>query len=205
MHLDPKSMTKFAITLDKINFLFQSVHQNGGSLSEMDQTILKNYLKELGVLLETLQWVEPGMKENLPVQEIEQQKDQLIVGSSKTESIIPSKKTITESWAEKTKDVFSINDSLQRKKEEIGDKIRMTPINNLGKYIGLNKRFSFISMLFDGNSKNYDNTVKRLDVCTNYEEATHYLEEHVVPIYQWNSGDELVNEFNTLVLRRFLK
>lgn len=204
MHLDSKSMTKFAVTLDKINFLFQSVQHGGGALSEMDQTILKNYLKELGVLLETLQWVESGTAENLPVEEMDEQ-NPLTINSPKPENNPSAKKTITESWAEKTKDVFSINDSLHRKKEEVGDKIRMTPITNLGKYIGLNKRFSFISMLFDGNSKNYDITVKRLDVCTNYEEAIHYLEEHVVPVYQWNAGNELVNEFNNLVLRRFLK
>lgn len=204
MHLDSKSLTKFAVTLDKINFLFQSVQQGGGTLSEMDQTILKNYLKELDVLLETLQWVESGTKENLPVQEMEKQ-DPAPAIVSKPETNVSSKKTITESWAEKTKDVFSINDSLQRKKEEIGDRVRMTPISNLGKYIGLNKRFTFISMLFDGNSKNYDIAVKRLDVCSNYEEAAHYLEQHVVPVYEWNPDDELVKEFNNLVLRRFLK
>jgi hypothetical protein len=204
MHLDSKSQTKFAVTLDKINFLFQSVQQNGGILSEMDQTILKNYLKELGVLLETIQWVESGVKENLPVRETEQQ-NLLPVTSSKPESNISSKKTITESWAEKTKEVFSINDRLQRKREEVGDKLRMTPINNLSKYISLNKRFSFINTLFDGNSGNYDSTVKRLDVCSNYEEAVHYLEQHVASIYQWDANDELVSEFNTFVLRRFLK
>jgi hypothetical protein len=201
MHLDSKSLTKFAVTLDKINFLFQSVQQNGGTLSEMDQTILKNYLKELGVLLETLQWVESGTTENLPVRQEEKQEE----FPAKIEGNISSKKTITESWAEKTKDIFSINDRLQRKREEVGDKLHMTPISNLGKYISLNKRFSFINMLFDGNSGNYDSTVKRIDVCSNYEEASHYLQQNVLPVYQWNNNDELVNEFNTLVLRRFLK
>lgn len=116
-----------------------------------------------------------------------------------------SKKSISELYAEKKEtDKSTLNEKYKNQGKEIADKLKHTPIKDLKAYIGLNKRFTFINSLFNGNEQQYDEAVTKVNSFVNYEEALTYIQEQVMSENEWREEEPLVSEFFTLVMRRYL-
>lgn len=83
-----------------------------------------------------------------------------------------------EILAEKFSNDPSINENIASvtKKANITSKIVGTPIDNIGRNIGINDRFLIIRELFAGDNDNYTQLIQQLDSSANEEEAIALLE-----------------------------
>ncbi len=86
----------------------------------------------------------------------------------------------------------------------IADQLKQTPIKDLKSYIGLNKRFNFISSLFNGSEMEYDEAITRVNSFSNYEQAIQFIQQELMNKHEWKEDDPIVAEFFNLVMRRYL-
>ena len=101
-------------------------------------------------------------------------------------------------------DAQSLNDNMRKQQAGLADKLKQTPIKELKTYIGLNKRFAFINLLFNGNTEAYDQAIDEFDACTTYQDALNVLQNKYAAKLKWRDDDELLAELGNFVLRRFL-
>jgi hypothetical protein len=197
---------------DKMHHLIETVGRGGGRFSSIDKDLLVGYMRELYELAVSIQ---PGATHTPSVQPIVTngregtQQDQPQTGEHAEHRVERSengvKKSIAEIYAKNGEDKSSVNDRFRKQSPEVADKLRQTPIKDLKAYIGLNKRFAFIETLFNDREQEYEEALARVNGFKSYEEAVNYLRGEVLPKYEWNDEEPLVNEFFTLVMRRYLK
>lgn len=95
-----------------------------------------------------------------------------------------------------------INESLSNaiQQTDISQWLSSKPLSSIESAIGINDKFLFIRELFNNNSVAFSNTVKKIDSCSDLNEALEYLQTQV-------SGDfesETAQNFLVLVRRRFI-
>jgi hypothetical protein len=110
-------------------------------------------------------------------------------------------KELNEAMATHTE---SLNDKLKEDKTEIAEVLTETPIKDLRKAISLNDRFIFISELFRNDENLYDNAIKSLNAFNIYPEALFWMERELIAKLDWDSANETVRHFMSLVRRRYL-
>lgn len=197
---------------DKMHHLIETVGRNGGRFSSIDKDLLVGYVREFYELTVSIQ---PGVNPPPSIQPIVTngkeipQPEQPLTEESREHNGEHSengvKKSITEIYAKNGAEKSSVNDRFKKQTPEVADKLRQTPIKDLKAYIGLNKRFAFIETLFNDREQEYEDALTRVNNFKSYEEAVNYLRGDVLPKYEWNDEEPLVNEFFTLVMRRYLK
>ena len=196
---------------EKMQHLLEAVNKNGGRFSSIDKDLLTGYVRELYELAMSVRPV--SNIPPAPPQEFIQHKEIIV----KKEEPIPQpheeerkqngvKRTITEIFADRNENgKTSVNERFKKQSPEIADKLKQSPIKDLKAYIGLNKRFAFIETLFNDREQDYDTTLDKVNNAGSYEVAMNYIKSDVLPKFQWNDDETLVNEFLTLVMRRYLK
>lgn len=197
---------------DKMHHLIETVGRNGGRFSSIDKDLLVGYVREFYELTVSIQ---PGVNPPPSIQPIVTngkeipQPEQPLTEESREHNGEHSengmKKSIMEIYAKNGAEKSSVNDRFKKQTPEVADKLRQTPIKDLKAYIGLNKRFAFIETLFNDREQEYEDALTRVNNFKSYEEAVNYLRGDVLPKYEWNDEEPLVNEFFTLVMRRYLK
>jgi hypothetical protein len=85
----------------------------------------------------------------------------------------------------------------------IASKMELQPIKNIAGHISLNQRFTFISNLFGNNAEAYNQQIAELDQFANDSEAKQRLVQ-LKEQYQWDLENKQVEEFVTIVERRFI-
>lgn len=96
----------------------------------------------------------------------------------------------------------SINDKLAREESSLADKLSKSPIADLRKAVGLNQKFSFISALFAGDSKAYDQLMESLNAAPDYVEAARIVRDEMKK-RSWDAEDHNVLVLQNLIERRF--
>ncbi len=86
----------------------------------------------------------------------------------------------------------------------LGEKLQKQPIHDLGKAIGLNQRFLFINELFKQNGDDFQASIERLNSFEEFEEASIFLKEQIIPLYKWDIESKTVGEFMELIERRYM-
>ncbi len=88
---------------------------------------------------------------------------------------------------------------------ELSEKLSMQPIRDLTKAMGLNEKIFTINELFGGESKAFDETVKKLNTFSSFEQAAEYLSSGVAHTYDWpnRSKKKKALNFIQLVKRRY--
>lgn len=88
---------------------------------------------------------------------------------------------------------------------ELSEKLSMQPIRDLTKAMGLNEKIFTINELFGGDSKAFDETVKKLNTFSSFERASEYLANGVAHTYNWPSRSKKKKALNfiQLVKRRY--
>ncbi|MBA2421984.1 MAG: hypothetical protein H0V61_02000 [Chitinophagales bacterium] len=114
------------------------------------------------------------------------------------------KKSISELHAERDQKKGTLNDKYNNRGTVIADQLKQTPIKDLKSYIGLNKRFNFISSLFNGSEMEYDEAITRVNSFSNYEQAIQFIQQELMNKHEWKEDDPIVAEFFNLVMRRYL-
>jgi len=197
---------------EKMQHLLETVGKNGGRFSQIDKDLLSGYVRELYELAVSIQpssnisaprpvenIISPEpKKEETPPAPIEEQADE-----HKQNGV---KRTITEIYSDRnTNGKTSVNERFKKQSLEIADKLKQTPIKDLKAYIGLNKRFAFIETLFNDRENEYEAAVEKVNNFKSYEEAVNFIRSEILPRFEWSDDESLVNEFFTLVMRRYLK
>ena len=78
------------------------------------------------------------------------------------------------------------------------------PYEDIRKSIGFNDRYQFITELFSNNKEAYERVMDKLNTCHEFEEAMNWLEEEIVPVFEWQEEDEAVQYFYTTLNEYFL-
>jgi hypothetical protein len=92
------------------------------------------------------------------------------------------------------------------KKEPVGtvlDYHKKQKIESIKKNISIQQRFRFVRELFEENDDYFNETIDYLDGCDQNNDATIYLNERFFDSGKWNSEDEVVMEFITVIKKKF--
>ncbi len=141
--------------------------------------------------------------------EIVTQKSEVpIVEEKRLEEKKPS--TPAEHMKPKTTINVSISSELEAifVKEEItdlADKLSMMKIQDIAQAIGINSRLVMINELFNGDGNLFNTTIKKLNNCSNFEEAKLVLINEIALPMNWEKEDKLkeAQQLVKLVMRKF--
>lgn len=105
----------------------------------------------------------------------------------------------------KFQSVPSLYDKISANKEDksIATKLQKNPVSDLRKSIGINEKFAFINELFDGNQTAYNEAIDQLNGSAGHSEAIAYIENDLIPKYQWNGESDSFLKLKNLIDRRF--
>ena len=87
----------------------------------------------------------------------------------------------------------------------VADKLKLTPIADLAKAIGINEKFLFIRELFNNNSDAYHQSILEINSCPDLTLATVHAENEIVRKYAVDAQSETYLQFVELLQRRFIK
>jgi hypothetical protein len=98
----------------------------------------------------------------------------------------------------------TVADSISEKiiEESVADVINKTGISDLKAAIGINEKFFFINELFDGNMKDYNDTIDTLNTFADKNEAVDYF-TGLKSKNQWKDDNEAVVQLMELIGRRY--
>jgi hypothetical protein len=98
----------------------------------------------------------------------------------------------------------TVADSISEKVNEksVADVIQKTKIDDLKQTIGINEKFFFINELFDGNMKDYNETIDTLNGFNTKNEAVDYF-TGLKSKNQWKDDNEAVMQLMELIERRY--
>lgn len=86
---------------------------------------------------------------------------------------------------------------------ELMNTFSTSPIKDLKKAIGINDRYRFINELFKGDETTYERSIKTINDFSIFPEAEFWIRRELKTKLGWNTEDELVQQFDQLVRRRF--
>lgn len=134
--------------------------------------------------------------ENVPVIKIE---DSSVVTTYEVEV---NKSTSSSAFTENEKlaKLFIIN-----RGSDISEKLAMSPIADIGKFMGLNERMFTLTELFSGDSNLFNKTINELNGLSSFEEAKSYLTNHIASHQKWDDEAkwDKAHNFIKLVRRRY--
>ena len=87
--------------------------------------------------------------------------------------------------------------------DSLRKKFQKSPITNLKSNISIANKFEYISGMFDGDGKIYDEAITELNNCKSGEEAKSKLMEYATS-FDWDLEDKSILKFVELVERRYL-
>ena len=87
--------------------------------------------------------------------------------------------------------------------DSLRKKFQKSPITNLKSNISIANKFEYISGMFDGDGKIYDEAITVLNNCKSGEEAKSKLMEYATS-FDWDLEDKSILKFVELVERRYL-
>ena len=115
------------------------------------------------------------------------------------------KRTLSESIRIKTgSETPSLNEQFKKDESHLAGKMQLTPIKDLKTFIGLNKRFAYINFLFGNDANLYDEAIEKLNTAASRQTAVDYLDNHLRPKLRWTSDNDMVEEFYSIVERRYM-
>lgn len=98
----------------------------------------------------------------------------------------------------------SLNNSLQQPEvADLASKLGQTPIHDLKKAISINKKFEFISQLFEGDHEGYTKSVHYINGLADKNEAMAFFND-LKKERNWDEENKRFVEFADLVSRRFM-
>lgn len=205
-----KTLVKVEVLIEKLNVLYEDITKRGGELTDIDRELLISYSRELYEITQRLKVsVEkvplPGFQffDEDPTKDLKNIPTAPSPAGERNENVSSGqvKKSLSELYHSET---LSINEKFKSPAKVLSDGANETPIKNLKTYINLNKRFIFISRLFNDNASEYDYAIDVCNSAPNEETAFKYLNDNFTQKYNWKNEVDLVNDLCHFVHRRFL-
>lgn len=90
--------------------------------------------------------------------------------------------------------------------KDLSGKLRTSPIDDLSRAMGINERFLTINELFHGDHAAFDEVLRRLNDLPDFSSARKYLEQEIIPRYNWldAKSQKKAGVFIQLIRRRYL-
>ncbi len=114
---------------------------------------------------------------------------------------LPEPKREVNEWA--NKDSRSLNDILKETKTDLSAMLGEGPVKDLKRAIGINDRFLYINELFRADEVMYERSIKTINGFVIYAEAEFWIKRELKIKLGWLDNNQLVNQFDQLVRRRF--
>ncbi|HNR49850.1 MAG TPA: hypothetical protein PKN14_11455 [Bacteroidia bacterium] len=86
----------------------------------------------------------------------------------------------------------------------VADKLKLTPVTDLVKVIGINEKFLFISQLFNNNHQAYQQAIDKLNNSKTFADAYMYFDTEVVSQFHSDKTSDVYKQFIDLLQRRFI-
>ncbi len=122
------------------------------------------------------------------------------IGSESVEEI----KAVNKSKEKDEVNSLNENYSHTEQPQSLGEKLKRSKINDLREAIALNQKFLFMNELFDGDKAKYDLVLEKINGCETLIEAKAFLTSEIASYSDWDDESEAVEQFNTLIERKFL-
>ncbi len=158
--------------------------------------------------------IEPVIAATPVVEEVRQiVKEEAVVVETKTAVVAEVQTSRTEAFkeshgtvAELFKDEESIHDKIGASHNgfAIADKLKLTPVSDLVKAIGLNEKFLFISELFKNDSAVFHQMIDRINTTPTYQEAYMVFDSEVAIKNGLDKSSPAYQSFLDLMQRRFM-
>ena len=116
---------------------------------------------------------------------------------------IPVPATSRENKVQESLNGLSLNDRLRQQKVEIAQKLGDMPVHDLRQPLGINDKYQFIQELFRGDSDLYERSIKTINECGSLQEADYWLQREIKIIQGWEDDHHLVQQFYSLLRKRF--
>ena len=116
--------------------------------------------------------------------------------------IQPAVNNVNQQFA---REVTSLNDTLQKHQNTLVDELtkKVEKIDSLNKSLNINQKFRFTNELFGGDSKEFELVIQKVDEAISYDQAIEELNGGASLRSQWNDQDQVVQEFLSLISKRF--
>jgi hypothetical protein len=152
---------------------------------------------------------EPQQTKDLFETETAQDKKPAEPGQPKKEESVPAGvtmdlfgETIADKIAPETDKTIADSISEKVTEKSVADVIQKTKIEDLKQAIGINEKFFFINELFDGNMKDYNETIDTLNGFNSKNEAIDYFND-LKSKNRWKDDNEAVIQLTELIGRRY--
>jgi hypothetical protein len=99
-------------------------------------------------------------------------------------------------------DKKSLNDLLEKPAGDMYVRFQ-EPIKDLKRAISINDRYQYINNLFSGDEVAFDRSIKTVNSFNVFSEAEYWIRREIATRYGWEESDSLVQQFYSLVSRRF--
>jgi hypothetical protein len=97
----------------------------------------------------------------------------------------------------------SLNDRLRTEHETLADNIKKQTTGSITQNIALHQKFMFIQQLYHGSSANYDESIKKLEQASSYQETMDLIKYTFAKQYSWDMTGEAAIALIELVKRKF--
>jgi hypothetical protein len=97
----------------------------------------------------------------------------------------------------------SLNERLKQQQVEVAQKLGGMPVNDLRQAIGINDKYQFIDVLFNGDKDLYERSIKTINEFGSFQEADHWIQREIMIIQGWQEDNRLVQQFYSLLRKRF--
>ncbi|MFN8285997.1 MAG: hypothetical protein U0V74_04550 [Chitinophagales bacterium] len=134
---------------------------------------------------------EPVQEEKVVVQEPAPKEEK-----KETKEEKPAKSSLNEI----IKSSGGLNEKLKPTSKEIHHSLSRKPIKDL---VDLNKRIVLVNELFKGDAEAFTTAIGNIERVGDYEGAQQYINEHLLPKYNWNESAQSTRLFFKLVRQSF--
>ncbi|NOQ70560.1 MAG: hypothetical protein GQ574_01075 [Crocinitomix sp.] len=97
----------------------------------------------------------------------------------------------------------SLNESLKQDELSLRKRLQNSPVSDIKTHISIAKKFEYISIMFEGNSDEYDEAIDFLNTCATGKDARLKLNE-LTTNHSWDLENKSIINFIELVERRYL-
>lgn len=97
----------------------------------------------------------------------------------------------------------SLNESLKQEELSLRKKLQNSPVADIKTHISIAKKFEYISIMFEGSSTEYDESIEFLNTCATGKDARLKLNE-LTTNHSWDLENKSIINFIELVERRYL-
>jgi hypothetical protein len=114
----------------------------------------------------------------------------------------PKEKTVNKEVSLPKKEKVSLNEGIKKGEKDISEKLSQSAVGSLHEVIGVNQRFIFTHVFFNGEIEYFQKVISILEKASSFEEANQ-LFRNILPPEVLTNNPDTTDQFIELLNRRF--